>query len=309
MPRKRKNVEKIYKIISRCLIAVLLLCATLYYLIIGETDAPGFSHGDVYTAQDMEVHFIDVGQGDCTLLLCGESAVLVDGGEAQYSYSVLQYLDNHGVDEIDLMVATHRHSDHIGGLVGVAQEIPVCRVLMNADNAFVDTDTRTEIEFLSVLETNDIPVDIARYGDVYAFDEMTLTVIWAGADGIENENEQGIVLHCQYGESSVLLTGDIGEETENALLAFDYDLQSDILKVAHHGSNYSSSYDFLRAVGPLFAVISCGYDNIYGHPGAETMGRLNRGVPYVLRTDTMGSIVFYCSADGKIDYSNGKDVS
>ena len=76
MPRKRKNVEKIYKIISRCLIAVLLLCATLYYLIIGETDAPGFSHGDVYTAQDMEVHFIDVGQGDCTLLLCGESAVL-----------------------------------------------------------------------------------------------------------------------------------------------------------------------------------------------------------------------------------------
>lgn len=307
MPRKRRNDRKIFDIVSKCLIAILIFCGTLYYIIIGETQAPYFSSGS-YVANGLEVHFIDVGQGDCTLLLCGESAVLVDGGESPCSGTVMQYLEKHGVDEIDLMIASHRHSDHIGGLIGIAEEMPVQRVLMNRDNISEDADTATESEFLGVLNEYDIPVDIAREGDVYSFEEMTLTVIYAGADDFAEENEQSLVIQAMYGDSSVLLTGDIGEETEEYLLSNDYEFQGDVLKVAHHGSKYSSTYDFLKAVDPIYAVISCGEGNVYGHPGDETVNRLNRFTPYILRTDTMSSIVIFCSADGKYEYINGKDV-
>ena len=294
MPPRKSTADKLKKPLLYLVICIVLLSGTLYYYVKGETLAPGFSDwADEYTADGLEVHFIDVGQGDCTLLLCGEAAVLVDGGECEYGRDIINYCRHHGVEKLDLLVATHRHSDHIGSLRFVIDQMQVDEVLINSCGSSSNIDSYDYCEFNSALTMNNITATLAENASVYQYDDLVVDVMTVMADSTE-ENDSSVILRCEYENSSVLLTGDIGEEAELQLLADNAGLDCDLLKVAHHGSKHSLCSAFLETVTPRIAVISCGEDNPYGHPHEAVLQRLQNVGSAVYRTDLTGTVAFSC---------------
>ncbi len=246
----------------------------------------------------LKVHFIDVGQGDCTLVQTPDGrSILIDAGDEGSGDTVVSYLRDKGVGRIDLLVITHPHSDHIGGLPRVLDEFGVSRVL----DAGYPHGSQTYKDILGIIESRRIDYKVIQdFRKPEAGTQVSFDVLWPPADyqvGRESElNNGSIVLRLKYGSVSVLLTGDIQDEAEGTLLADRQDLQSTILKVAHHGSEYSTSNEFLQVVKPDFAVISVGQGNDYGHPAKDTLDRLIAAGAKVFRTDENGSVVF--TSDG-----------
>ena len=191
---------------------------------------------------------------------------------------------------IELVVLTHPHTDHLTGLLEVLQRYKVQNVL------YLDTDYQTpmEQEWLSLIQTNGIKSTLARAGQVVNLgdNETTVEVINPAPGSSVPAMDNGIVLRLSDGKISFLLTSDISQESELDLITRRADLNSTVLKVAHHGSNYSSSAAFLAVVDPKLAVISVGADNMFGHPNAETINRLIDavGLDKIYRTDKNGTV-------------------
>lgn len=306
MPQRRSTADKLKKPLQYLLVFLVLCGGTLYYYVKGESEAPGFDDwADDYAVRGMEVHFLDVGQGDCTLLLCGDSAVLIDGGEYENGRDIVSYLKHHGVEKIDLLVATHRHSDHIGGLIVVLQKMQIDEVLVNRSSVSNNTDAQSEMEFVRVLKERGTAVTYAEADKTYKFDGMHLSVLFEDPDSTD-ENEHSVILYGKYEDFSVLLTGDIGQTAEEELLDRE-GLDCDIFKAAHHGSKYSNTQEFLKTITPAITVISCGEENLYGHPHDETIERFLSVGADVYRTDIMGTVAFSCDDNTIEVLTNGKD--
>lgn len=243
--------------------------------------------------------FLDVGQGDAALFVSPSGkVVLVDAGPAGSDDVIRGAMAAAGVEAIDLVVLTHAHVDHIGGLRGLLSDIPVRRVL---DSGF-DHPTRAYSRLLEALQSRKVPIDTARRGQVIDLGggvEMRVLgprePLLAGTRSDPNANS--IIARLVHGDVAVMLTGDAEAPTETRLLQDGGVLQSTVLKVAHHGSEHATSMRFLGAVQPKAGVVSCGHDNKYGHPREALLGRLKaRRVP-LYRTDLDGTIAF--RTDGK----------
>ena len=233
------------------------------------------------------VTFIDVGQGDsCWLHLPNGDDVLVDGGKPQAGPAVVAYLNEHGVADIELMVATHGDADHIGGLIDVLASMPVAE-------AWLDSQTCTTAmcqEFYQALADNGVVTATVRMGESYSWGEVAALVLNPSEPLYADKNENSVVLRVSYGSVDFLLTGDAETGAENRMLNSGLPLEAEILKVAHHGSSSSSSPAFLSAVSPEVAVISVG-PNPYGHPTEQTLARLQAVGATIYRTDHHGTIV------------------
>ncbi|MBR1845762.1 MAG: MBL fold metallo-hydrolase [Oscillospiraceae bacterium] len=240
----------------------------------------------------LTVYFLDVGQGDAALLRSGAETMLIDGGPRENEDRLLADLEELGVDHLDYMVATHPHEDHIGGLSGVMEQITVEECWMPEDAA----DTWTYTHFLETLDTHDVAVTVPQPGDTLSFGSCTVTVL-APLSTAEEHNNNSLVLRVVCGGTAFLFTGDMEDAEEGELLRSGADLSADVLKVAHHGSRYTSSMEFLRAVSPEMAVISCGADNDYGHPHGALLQRLGYLEIETYRTDQMGTITV--TSDGQ----------
>lgn len=265
-----------------CLLLILMLCigcCSCTQENTAATDAPIDSK--------LKVHFIDVSQGDCILLESAGEFVLVDTGERDYSADVIQYLRYHGVEKLDYAIATHPHSDHIGGMRDVINEFTTERFITRE----TDTDTYTWTKLLKAVKNKGIEYIDAKVGDSYTFGEATFTIMAPVSDGYEGYNDYSVVTKVVCGEISFLLTGDAEHISENEMLDAGEDLTADVLKCGHHGSSDATSSRFLQAVDPMFAVASCGENNEYGHPHKETIERLSMIDCPLFRTDTMGTIV------------------
>lgn len=233
------------------------------------------------------VTFIDVGQGDsCWLHLPNGDDVLVDGGKAQAGPTVVAYLNEHGVADIELMVATHGDADHIGGLIDVVTSMPVAEAWLDSQSC----TTQTCQDFYQALRDNGVVTAAVRMGEGYSWGEVTALVLNPSEPLYADKNENSIVLRVSYGSVDFLLTGDAETGAENRMLASGYPLEAEIVKVAHHGSRYSSSAGFLSAVQPEVAIISVGA-NPYGHPHSETINRLQAIGAKIYRTDEQGTII------------------
>lgn len=245
----------------------------------------------------LEICFIDAGQAESVLVVNPDGDfMLIDAGANSSEANVLKYLEERGVDELEYLVLTHPHEDHIGSADAVLDEYSAKKVLMPN----VATNTSSFERVIEALEkAKDTEVEAPFPGDTYNFGECLLTVFSPeNPDGI-NLNDASIVMKLEWGESSVLFTGDAEKKIEKKLLSSDFDLDCDLLDMGHHGSSTSSCEEFLKAVSPDIAVISCGVGNDYGHPHIETLESLKKyGVEYY-RTDLDGNVVILFDENGE----------
>ncbi len=247
---------------------------------------------DTAAADSLYVHFIDVGQGDATLVMCGEHAMLIDAGDNSKGTALQLYLTKQGVKKLDYLVLTHPDADHIGGADVILTKFDVKTVFMSD----YPEDSKTYREVTDALKMKNLRYSTPEPGDSYTLGGADFTIL-APLDRYDNSNDSSIALMLRHGDNNFLFTGDCGEEAEKDLTASRQKLAADVYQVGHHGSRYSSSQAFMEAVSPTWAVISCGEDNSYGHPAAEVLNRLRAMGVQVFRTDEQGSIV--AVSDGK----------
>ena len=238
---------------------------------------------------DLSVHFLDVGQGDAALVICDGEAMLIDGGPVSASQFLYTYLRKE-TDSLSVMIATHPHDDHIGGLAAVLNAVPVDVIYSPVTN----WNSKAWDSFFKYASAQGTLIVIPQEGDSFLLGSSTVTILHCWPEAWA-ENDMSIVLRVDYGSTSFLFTGDAEEMSEYMMLTDQVPLAASVLKVGHHGSRYSSSPEFIEAVAPSWAVISCGEGNPYGHPHEETLHNLS-GVK-VLRTDRLGTIVFH--SDGQ----------
>ena len=239
----------------------------------------------------LEVHYIDVGQADSALLLCGGESMLIDGGNVADSDLVVAYLADQGVEELDYVVCTHAHEDHVGGLAGALSQYPAGEVL----SPVTEYDSQAFGNFLKYTQEQGLSLTVPEPGDTWTVGTAAVTVLGPVQD-YDDTNNTSIVLRVDFGETSFLFTGDMERSAEEDLLESGAWLEADVLKVGHHGSDTSTSYPFLREVDPDYAVISVGENNDYGHPSEDTLSRLRDDDVTVYRTDLQGDVV--CTSDG-----------
>lgn len=244
----------------------------------------------------LEVHFIDVGNADCTLLRQGEDAMLIDAGERGDGENIVRYLRAHGVQKLKLVIATHAHADHIGGMVDVIRAFPVEQFLFAPMPASATPTSSTYIRMLEALDEKKVPVVEAKPGTVYELGTARLQVL-APLEDSDNMNNMSVVTRLTFGQRSFLFAGDAEAPVEKLLLRSPYTLKADVMKASHHGSSTSNTEAFVKKVDPQFAVIPCGRNNKYGHPHQEVLDLYEKMRITFYRNDVYGSVVF--TSDGK----------
>ncbi|BFH70771.1 MAG: ComEC/Rec2 family competence protein [Paenibacillus dendritiformis] len=245
-------------------------------------------------AGTLEVCYLDVGQGDSTLIKTPKGQhILIDGGDNHKGQDVVEYLKKIGVTELDAVIATHPDADHIGGLDTVIDAIPAKSVYAPK----VSHTTNTYKDFLMSVKNRGLKIKSAKAGLEIPLEGVTAKFVAPAAEYGKDLNAWSAVLHLSYGKTSFLFTGDAEARSESDMLEHPKKLKADVLKAGHHGSDTSTSQEFLDAVQPTWAVISAGADNKYGHPKKVTMNRLTKAGVKIFRTDRQGTIT--AISDGK----------
>jgi len=241
----------------------------------------------------LEVIFFDVGQGDCILLKTGNHSMLIDAGNIGQDQLVLNYLAKNNVTNLDYLVVTHPHSDHIGSMSSVINKMDNVGMVIMPDKIHT---SKTFENLIDAIEYNNIPVTMPKPGDNFTLGNADIQVLAPISATSNDLNDHSIVLRVDFGNTSFLFTGDAETKSENKQLITGLNLEADVLKVGHHGSKTSSSQKYLDAVSPSYAVISSGL-NIYGHPDNDIISQLNAMGVVIYRTDLNGTIIF--KSDGK----------
>lgn len=245
----------------------------------------------------LEVHFIDIGQGDSILVKQGDSAMVIDAGNNSKGTSVWSYLLSQDVKELTYAIGTHPDADHIGGLDVVLYKID-CETIFLPDCV---NDTQTYQELMDTIKVKNKKSIVPKQGSIYSLGNAQFQILTdTDKDYGDNINNYSIAIRLTFGDTSFLFTGDAEEEAEHDMLASGFFLKSDLFKAAHHGADTANTEKFLNAVNPKYCVISCGQDNTYGHPRAGVLNNLRAMGVKVFRTDEQGTIVAV---------SNGKEIT
>lgn len=288
-----KNEKKIRKII--CIIIGIII--VLFILLNGDfinnatASVSNINNSNENNNVDgsLSVHFIDVGQGDCIYINQGEYNMLIDAGNNEDGEKLVSYLKSLNVNGFDYVIGTHPHEDHIGGMDDIINNFEIENYYM-PDKL---STTKTFEDVLDALDAKGLSYNVPKIDDEFKLGDATFKVIYSG-DDTNDINDSSIVLKMTYGDNSFLFTGDATSNVEEIIL--NKDIKSDVLKVAHHGSSYSSTTEFLDKVDPKYAIISVGTNNSYNHPASITLQKLSNRDITVYRTDLDGTIIF--TSDG-----------
>ena len=232
----------------------------------------------------LEIYFFDVGQADSILIKEKDYTMLIDGGNQSDGENLVKYLQEElNVNDIDILVGTHPHEDHIGGLPNVISSLSIGKIyLPNAT-----TTTKIFEKLLDAIADKEYKITVPKVDEEISINNMNFKVIYTGTDE-SDLNNTSIVLKLEYGKTSYLFTGDATDKTEEKII--DKDIEADVLKIGHHGSSYSSTESFLNKVKPKYAIIQVGNDNKYDHPTKTTLDKLNERNIKIYRTDENGTI-------------------
>ncbi len=240
----------------------------------------------------MEAHFIDVGQGDSTLIICEGKTMLIDAGDDSQGTAIQNYLQKQGIKKLDYLVLTHPDSDHIGGAPVIITKFDIGQVFMSD----YKKDNKTYEKLIKALEYKRLAYQTPKVGSEYALGAASIRILGpAGKYG--NPNDASVALMIQNGDNRFLFTGDAQEEAEQDMAETIGDLSADVYHAGHHGSKTSTSEAFFERVRPSCAVISCAEGNSYGHPHAQTLNTFRMNGVKVYRTDEEGTII--AVSDGK----------
>ena len=253
-------------------------------------------------AGTLTVTWLDVGQGDAAVIQCGGQSMLIDGGKPEKSSYIYAWLQQHGLSYLDVIVATHVDADHIGGLSGALNYASVGTAYCPETTG----TTETFQSFVKYLAQRGKQITVPTAGETFALGGAQIQIL-GPLHRAEDSNDNSIVLKVSFGATSFLFTGDAERAEEQDLLNSGVNLQSTVLKIGHHGSDTSTSYPFLRAVAPQYAVISVGAGNSYGHPTEAVLSRLRDAGVTTFRTDMQGEIT--AVSDGQtINFSTAKNA-
>lgn len=242
---------------------------------------------------NLKIHYINVGQGDSELIQNNGQNMLIDTGTNESTSSLVSYLKNQNVSKIDCLILTHPHEDHIGGADAVIKQFNVQKVYMPK----ITTNTETFKDVLMAMKDKGLKATVPTVGEEFKIGTAACKILSPINVNKEDLNTYSIVVKLAYGNTKFLFTGDAQSSNELDMINKKFDLSADVLKVGHHGSKTSTLEAFMDKVNPKYAVISCGKNNDYGHPHAETMKELQSKNIKVYRTDENGTIV--CTSDGK----------
>ena len=294
-----KKQKKIYIIVSAVFAVLCLLVELLGHIpgipFNGWVDifnATGSPQHYVTPEGKLEVHFIDVGQGDSELIIADDgSTMLIDAGPNSSEASLLRYLKTNNIEKLDVVVFTHPHEDHIGGGDYILNNIPADKVIMPDATA----NTATFERLLDAIDKAGADVQIAQSGDTFTLGSATVKILAPNSEKYDSMNDYSVVMHLTFGETSFMFTGDAEKKSEYEILAKypESVLKSDVLKLGHHGSSTSNSDAFLAAVDPTVAVAECGVDNDYGHPHREVVRALEKLNIKLFRTDKDGTVYYF----------------
>jgi competence protein ComEC len=241
---------------------------------------------------NLSVHIIDVGQADSIFIYCDGSTMLIDAGTNTAGPTVENYLKAYDITELNYLVATHPHEDHIGGMPDIINNFKIDKIITTS----VTATTKTFENLLNAISNKGLKITVAIPGNSFKLGGAECTIIAPNAS-YADLNDSSVVIKLTYKGKSFLFTGDASEQSEADMLKKGYDLKADVLKVGHHGSTSATSSAFLKAVNPQYAVISVGLGNLYGHPAKSTLDKLYNAKVKVYRTDQNGTVIF--SYDGK----------
>ena len=259
-----------------------------------EADQNGNSSTPEGSAQ-VKVHFIDVGQGDCTLVMSHGEAMLIDSGERDDSDRVIKYLKEQGITKLSCIIVTHPHTDHMGEMPDILKAFKTDKFIMpKVPDNMVPTIMRYE-KMLKQVKNQGLEVTWSSDSEFRLGDAVINTYTPKGQ--FEELNDYSTVVKISCGSRKFLVTGDAEKEEESDLLAQRFDFRADVLKVPHHGSYKGTTSELLKAVGAQYAVICCGKNNDYGHPHDSTLKRIKKFISNVYITKDNGDIVF--TTDGK----------
>lgn len=289
----KKQAKKHPHTFLALLIIVALIAGGIYLLdhfgIIDIFGGKTISRGSIPQG-NAEIHFIDVGQGDATLIMTSEGNILIDCGPRDAKDAVLNYLSQNGIEKIKYAIFTHPHEDHMGCASYVLEQVEVENIIM--------PDAVSTAKFyedaLEVIEKKDINVIKASSGAEYSLGGFNMKLLSPNSEKYSSLNNYSVVVLADFGENSFMFTGDAEKLAEEEILKVygNEDLKCTLLKVGHHGSDTSTSEDFLKAVSPKYAVISVGEGNSYGHPSEKTLLMLEKYNVEYYTTEKEGSIVF-----------------
>lgn len=240
---------------------------------------------------DLQIYYFDVGQADSTLIINNGHSMLIDAGNNEDGEKLVTYIKEElNITTIDYVVGTHPHEDHIGGLDDIINNFNIKEVYLPE----AMTTTKTFEDVLDAIANKELSITVPTIGETFKLGEADFEVIYTGT-GEKDLNEASIILRMIFGNKTYLFTGDITEEVEETILNSNIDI--DVLKVAHHGSKYSSSEEFVNIATPEYAIISAGEGNSYGHPEPETLTRLKKHTNNIYITKDLGTILL--TSDGK----------
>lgn len=277
--------------------AVLVLMAALAIFVLEKTGVLQKAAGDKPAAEnaDAEVDFIDVGQGDSTLVCSDGKYMLIDTGDRDGENTLINHLKERGVKKLDYLVLTHPHADHIGEAAEIVEGFKIGKIIMPRVPDYLTPTSSVYEDLLDAAANKGLKIRAAR-NESFELGEISVQT-YAAEGEYSNLNDYSVVLRLTHGENSFLITGDCEKQEESELLERGCDVSADVLKVGHHGSDTSSTSQWLKEVGAQYAVISCGADNKYGHPDEETYSHICKYVKNVYVTAEDGSLAF--ESDGK----------